>query len=148
MSNKTIFQEKNTRLNANNTDLASILETINNLPEAGGGGSTMTTMGCSYSTEYGWAETIIEKDNGFIESGATYHIKWLFADGSTIEDNITLSEIGYGMDGYEGYGANSCINAMHISYTIQNASENMYVVGLTFNDPPSTPPYFCIVTKQ
>jgi hypothetical protein len=37
MSNQTIFQEKNTRLNANNTDLSSILNTINNLPEAGGG---------------------------------------------------------------------------------------------------------------
>ena len=37
MSNKTTFQEKNTRLNNNNTDLNSILETINNLPNAGGG---------------------------------------------------------------------------------------------------------------
>lgn len=36
MSNQSIFQEKNIRLNANNTDLASILETINNLPSAGG----------------------------------------------------------------------------------------------------------------
>ena len=39
MSNKTDFQAKNTRLNANNTDLNTILETINNLPEAGGGES-------------------------------------------------------------------------------------------------------------
>ena len=39
MSNQSIFQEKNTRLNANNTDLSSILNTINNLPEAGSGGS-------------------------------------------------------------------------------------------------------------
>lgn len=39
MSNKTTFQEKNTRLNNNNTDLNAILNTINNLPEAGGGGS-------------------------------------------------------------------------------------------------------------
>lgn len=36
MSNKTIFQEKNTRLNSNNIDLSSILETINNLPSASG----------------------------------------------------------------------------------------------------------------
>ena len=35
MDNKTTFQEKNTRLNANNNDLASILNTITNLPEAG-----------------------------------------------------------------------------------------------------------------
>ena len=33
MSNQTLFQEKNTRLNANNVDLSSILNTINNLPE-------------------------------------------------------------------------------------------------------------------
>lgn len=39
MDNKTIIQEKNTRLNANNTDLNAILNTINNLPEAGGGES-------------------------------------------------------------------------------------------------------------
>ena len=37
MSNKTIFQEKNTRLSANNTDLATILETINNLPSSSSG---------------------------------------------------------------------------------------------------------------
>lgn len=33
MSNKTIFQAKNARLNANNTDLSSVLNIINNLPE-------------------------------------------------------------------------------------------------------------------
>ncbi len=32
MNNKTIFQEKNSRLNSNNNDLTAILETINNLP--------------------------------------------------------------------------------------------------------------------
>ena len=37
MSNKTTFQEKNTRLNTNNTDLSTILNTINNLPSASGG---------------------------------------------------------------------------------------------------------------
>lgn len=37
MDNKTLFQEKNTRLNNNNVDLNSILNTINNLPSAGGG---------------------------------------------------------------------------------------------------------------
>ena len=33
MSTKTDFQAKNTRLNANNTDLSSVLNIINNLPE-------------------------------------------------------------------------------------------------------------------
>ena len=37
MSNKTILQGKNERLNNNNLDLNSILQTINNLPEAGSG---------------------------------------------------------------------------------------------------------------
>lgn len=41
MSNKTTFQEKNTRLNANNTGLNTILNTINNLPEAGGGDTSV-----------------------------------------------------------------------------------------------------------
>lgn len=37
MSNKTTLQTNNNKLSANNTDLASILNTINNLPEASGG---------------------------------------------------------------------------------------------------------------
>lgn len=39
MSNKTTLQTNNNKLSTNNTDLASILNTINNLPEAGSGGS-------------------------------------------------------------------------------------------------------------
>lgn len=39
MSNATTLQTNNNKLSANNTDLASILNTINNLPEAGSGGS-------------------------------------------------------------------------------------------------------------
>ena len=35
MSNKTTFQEKNIRLNKNNTDLTSILNAINSLPSSG-----------------------------------------------------------------------------------------------------------------
>ncbi len=38
MSNKTTLQTNNNKLNSNNTDLASILNTINNLPEAGSSG--------------------------------------------------------------------------------------------------------------
>ena len=57
MSNKTDFQAKNTRLNANNTDLNSILATINNLPEAGGGTTptgeiSITENGTYDVTEY------------------------------------------------------------------------------------------------
>lgn len=37
MSNKTILQNYNSRLNKNNTDLISVLNTINNLPSSGSG---------------------------------------------------------------------------------------------------------------
>lgn len=37
MSNATTLQTNNNKLSTNNTDLASILNTINNLPEASGG---------------------------------------------------------------------------------------------------------------
>lgn len=43
MSNATTLQTNNNKLSANNTDLATILNTINNLPEAGSGGSDTTT---------------------------------------------------------------------------------------------------------
>ena len=36
MSNKTILQSNNTKLTNNNADLNTILNTINNLPAAGG----------------------------------------------------------------------------------------------------------------
>ena len=53
MNNKTDFQAKNTRLNANNTDLSSILNTINNLPSGSGGDTSMedgiiTRQGTTY----------------------------------------------------------------------------------------------------
>lgn len=40
MSNATTLQTNNNKLSANNTDLANILTTINNLPEAGSGGGS------------------------------------------------------------------------------------------------------------
>lgn len=63
MSNKTDFQAKNTRLNANNTDLSSILETINNLPEASSGGKIIVgDVGFGLSCI---VETGITKNNVF-----------------------------------------------------------------------------------
>lgn len=46
MSNEETLQEYNERLEENNTSLANVLETINNLPEASGGSSIDV-----YSTE-------------------------------------------------------------------------------------------------
>lgn len=42
MSNKTILQEKNTRLTNYNLDLNTILQTVNNLPNAGSGSEDLT----------------------------------------------------------------------------------------------------------
>lgn len=42
MSNKTILQEKNTRLVNHNLDLNTILQTVNNLPNAGSGSEDLT----------------------------------------------------------------------------------------------------------
>lgn len=42
MSNKTILQEKNTRLINHNLDLNTILQTVNNLPNAGSGSEDLT----------------------------------------------------------------------------------------------------------
>ena len=53
MSNKETLQNYNSRLAENNTDLATILETVNNLPEAGGTEEVIDT----YSTE----ETVTNK---------------------------------------------------------------------------------------
>lgn len=61
MSNKTNFQEKNTRLNANNTDLNSILNIINNLPEAGSGEVAKNIFSNDYS-QIGYAGNYIASD--------------------------------------------------------------------------------------
>lgn len=42
MNNKETLQENNTTISANNTELASILNTINNLPSSGGTTETWT----------------------------------------------------------------------------------------------------------
>lgn len=52
MSNATTLQTNNNKLSANNTDLASILNTINNLPEAGSGGGSATPDTCTISIDY------------------------------------------------------------------------------------------------
>lgn len=52
MNNKELFQEKNNRLNVNNTDLTSILETINNLPLNERGAAPTGTIEITENGEY------------------------------------------------------------------------------------------------
>ncbi len=92
MSNKTTLQTNNNKLSANNTNLASILNTINSLPEAGSGGSggsqenINVTFNISFSSGYSNATiyTFLSlyapryTENGLeyfeIESSGTYSI--------------------------------------------------------------------------
>lgn len=59
MSNKTTLQTNNATISTNNTELASILNTINNLPEAGGGGETSEYTRVDYIQFSGtqWVDT-------------------------------------------------------------------------------------------
>lgn len=52
MSNKTILQTNNATINANNTDLSSILERINNLPTGGGGVTPTGTLNITSNGTY------------------------------------------------------------------------------------------------
>jgi hypothetical protein len=60
MSNKTILQNCNNRLNTNNTDLDTILSKINNLPESGGTAEDL-------STELTEQDTLIDNQEATIE---------------------------------------------------------------------------------
>ena len=98
MSNKTDFQAKNARLNANNADLSSILATINNLPEAGSGSGKMFTGGKLVWTQSGEGieSTTQGAFLGTIEVGKTYEFGcWnlnfeesVFFSGTAIEVEI------------------------------------------------------------
>ena len=71
MSNKTIFQEKNTRLNTNNTDLASILNTINNLPSSSGGEVVAENIFSNDYSQIGYTGNYI-KTTGYTTTGVLW----------------------------------------------------------------------------
>lgn len=88
MSNKTIFQEKNNRLNANNTDLSSILQTINNLPT----GEAEPVLQSKSATPKTSSQTITA-DSGF--DGLSQVT--ISAVNSSIDSNIKATNIKSGV---------------------------------------------------
>lgn len=91
MNNKEIFQEKNNKLNANNTDLVSILETVNNLPTNENPGITPTgiiniNQNGSYDvTEYASANVNVTFDTTEIEDAFINHT----LSGDYVNDRTT-----------------------------------------------------------
>lgn len=77
MSNKGTLITNNSKITTNNTDLSTILEAINNLPEAGSGGSGTMLTGGSLMWQYD-AET--DKNItifwGNLEAGKVYEV-WM-----------------------------------------------------------------------
>lgn len=88
MSNKTIFQEKNERLNLNNTDLNTILQTINNLP-TGGAEPVLQSKSATPKT----SSQTITADSGF--DGLSQVT--ISAVNSSIDSNIKAANIKNGV---------------------------------------------------
>ena len=84
MNNKETLNNYNSRLAKNNLDLASVLETINNLPEAGGSGGPEVEPDYITDGLISWWEG----EDGFDENA-----KWYSRVGT---DYITPAAYGYG----------------------------------------------------
>lgn len=110
MSNATTLQTNNNKLSANNTDLASILNTINNLPEAGGSSGglqeenvSVTLSITSTSSSYIPDVSYLTYENGqfvpkFIDvSTNNYSATLSVAKGSfiTLQKSYSTSQMNY-----------------------------------------------------
>lgn len=101
MSNATTLQTNNNKLSANNTDLASILETINGLPSAGGG-SGVSLVGIAYTGE----ETQLMLNHGALSlsSDVTYKVTATNSSGETIaEETLSFQYFGSPDGAYDLY---------------------------------------------
>lgn len=117
MSNKTSLQTNNAKISTNNTELSSILNTINNLPEAGasGGSEDLTSELIAYDTSLTTQETtiqdIISALEGKVAGGGSGNtdIEDSIVDGSITEytnDRITT---------IRSYGLAYCTNLTSIN---------------------------------
>lgn len=113
MDYKVKLQTNNTNLTNNNVDLQSILDTINNLPNASGGGSelqqvevTVCTEGdmnctCIYISQGQLTLHIIEgtflptEDVLTVDSGTLFVMTsdFIYADGWTYESDFCISKV-------------------------------------------------------
>ena len=87
MSNKTIFQEKNARLSQNNIDLATILELINKLPDAGASTPSVTNLFDGTKLTFTNSANVTATSNSLVFDNST-------TSGSTYYSSQNVSALG------------------------------------------------------
>lgn len=113
MSNNITLQENNVSIDTNNTELATILNTINNLPSAGGGTNANEVMAGFFN------DTIEVLDNEYI----TYTHSYCICNKSKLKV-IRLA----GLTTLNGYAISSCTAVHTIEFAILTK-----MVGVCFN---------------
>lgn len=127
MNNATTLQTNNNKLSANNTDLASILNTINNLPEAGssssGGGLTPSNVNVKLNN----ISSIFASCYSYFDENTNQIV---IVDGSTERNFQVLSNsilVIYDEMGIGGGGILSMTGSAD-SYFLSNYGNNFIIV--------------------